>query len=391
MTVGTRSVELTRDELYRQVWETPMMRLAHQYGITGNGLAKICDRLNVPYPPRGYWAKKAAGKKVITYRLPDADTNIPKRVVIRPTPLPEKPPEISAEIESTVASARAAAATIGVSNRLVRPHPIIASWLADHERRKIDARLERDPWRRNLIAPVSFSEADRRRHRILDALLKAIEREGGHANQGENRVLFAVVQGQRIDFQLREKLKQVRRPLTDEEKRWQSSNDKGWRQELSSTGKLVLSIKTHVPGLQMEWLESDSKKMETLLPDIVATFVTAGPLLAEQKRQRDEIEHQRRITEQNRYEEQQRQRRDENRWARFTDLARQWHDTKVARRFFTALKNAPVNPDLQIGGTGVREWFAWAELHLQSHDPLVNGVEAIFNSVADVSEWTRRD
>ena len=42
-------VTVTREELYRQVWETAMSRLAEQYGISGNGLAKICDRLKVPY------------------------------------------------------------------------------------------------------------------------------------------------------------------------------------------------------------------------------------------------------------------------------------------------------------------------------------------------------
>lgn len=48
---------LTRAELYERVWRTPMSRLAVEFGITGNGLAKICSRLNVPlnvpYPPRG--------------------------------------------------------------------------------------------------------------------------------------------------------------------------------------------------------------------------------------------------------------------------------------------------------------------------------------------------
>jgi hypothetical protein len=53
---------ISREELYQQVWETPMSHLGEKYGISGNGLKKICDRLNVPYPPRGYWAKLAAGK-----------------------------------------------------------------------------------------------------------------------------------------------------------------------------------------------------------------------------------------------------------------------------------------------------------------------------------------
>lgn len=70
------SREVSREELYRQVWQTPMSRLALQYGISGNGLAKICDRLKVPYPKRGYWARKAAGQKVIAFRLPPGDEDI---------------------------------------------------------------------------------------------------------------------------------------------------------------------------------------------------------------------------------------------------------------------------------------------------------------------------
>jgi len=57
-----KPVTLSREELYAQVWATPISRLAAQYGVSGNGLAKICGRLHVPYPPRGHWARKAAGK-----------------------------------------------------------------------------------------------------------------------------------------------------------------------------------------------------------------------------------------------------------------------------------------------------------------------------------------
>src|SRR5690606_11576503 len=50
----TQPRTMTREELYNAVWTTPMSRLAEDYGISGNGLAKICDREDIPYPPRGY-------------------------------------------------------------------------------------------------------------------------------------------------------------------------------------------------------------------------------------------------------------------------------------------------------------------------------------------------
>ena len=55
---------LTRRELYDLVWARPMMHVAAQFGVTGTGLAKICERYAIPTPPRGYWAKLQHGKKV---------------------------------------------------------------------------------------------------------------------------------------------------------------------------------------------------------------------------------------------------------------------------------------------------------------------------------------
>jgi hypothetical protein len=53
-----------REVLYQKVWSTPMRSLAKEYGISDVGLAKVCKKLHVPLPGKGYWAKKAAGKTV---------------------------------------------------------------------------------------------------------------------------------------------------------------------------------------------------------------------------------------------------------------------------------------------------------------------------------------
>jgi len=51
------SVTLKCGELNEQVWAEPMILLATRYGITGTGLAKICRKLSIPVPPRGYWQR----------------------------------------------------------------------------------------------------------------------------------------------------------------------------------------------------------------------------------------------------------------------------------------------------------------------------------------------
>jgi AcrR family transcriptional regulator len=63
---------LTRKELYRRVWSQPMSVVAKEIGLSGNALAKICNRLLVPYPSRGYWMKSPAERKTQKPPLPDA-------------------------------------------------------------------------------------------------------------------------------------------------------------------------------------------------------------------------------------------------------------------------------------------------------------------------------
>jgi len=53
-----------RQKLFDEVWATPVTKLAKDYGLSDVGLRKICVSLDVPLPPRGYWAKLAAGKKI---------------------------------------------------------------------------------------------------------------------------------------------------------------------------------------------------------------------------------------------------------------------------------------------------------------------------------------
>jgi ankyrin repeat protein len=53
-----------REKIYEEIWAEPMIKVAKRYNISDVGLAKICRKLNIPRPGRGYWEKKEAGKPV---------------------------------------------------------------------------------------------------------------------------------------------------------------------------------------------------------------------------------------------------------------------------------------------------------------------------------------
>lgn len=80
---------VTREALYDFVWAEPMLKLASRYGVSSSYLARVCAQLNVPRPPRGYWAKLAAGMTTTRPPLPEvapgdllewARDGLPKRI-----------------------------------------------------------------------------------------------------------------------------------------------------------------------------------------------------------------------------------------------------------------------------------------------------------------------
>lgn len=85
-------IVLTRREIYDLVWSQPMSNAAIGLGMSANGLAKICDRLLIPYPTRGYWAKVYAGKDQPQTALPPAPDAVPAEATITRSRLPSRRP-----------------------------------------------------------------------------------------------------------------------------------------------------------------------------------------------------------------------------------------------------------------------------------------------------------
>jgi hypothetical protein len=51
-------MSVSREKLHDEVWAEPMTTVALRYGVSSNFLARVCQRLNVPTPQRGYWQQQ---------------------------------------------------------------------------------------------------------------------------------------------------------------------------------------------------------------------------------------------------------------------------------------------------------------------------------------------
>jgi len=382
-------VTVSREELYRQVWESPMSRLAQQYGISENGLARICNRINVPYPPRGYWEDKVAGKKGLQRPLLEGKKGVASAATIVSTP-PRAPPfDVPPEIKKQVEAATEGTGII-VSERLVRPHPLVAGWLAEHERQQREARRERDPIRRRIMTTPDWSEIDHRRHRILNTLFKAAEGQGLKVKEEKPRRLYFESGGEQIEFKLREKHRRVLRPPTADE-RQRYANGLGWR-NLEATGILTFSIETYLPPpFQRIWTETPERPMEDMVGDILAALLVAGPLLTQRTREREEEHRRRQEEERRRRQEAERKRQDDNRWRRFTELAEMRRQADDATRFLAALEQYSGDAGTLLDGKTISDWLAWAKGRLAAFESLTSGPQRVFEDILKVTASTYRD
>jgi hypothetical protein len=70
-------ITLSRSKLYELVWTKPVTELAKDFGISDVALAKRCRAINIPLPPRGYWARIRSGQKVWQPPLPRLEATQP--------------------------------------------------------------------------------------------------------------------------------------------------------------------------------------------------------------------------------------------------------------------------------------------------------------------------
>ena len=207
---------ISRNELYELVWSQPISALSKRFEISDVALAKACARAHIPVPPRGWWARKTAGKPTppqapLNPRLPGQDNEViigggayahfrqsllPAEISAMPIP-PE--PVYEEDPEAVRSRVRRAVGKVVASGSLKQPPRAIADLLAKDEDRRRKAQATGYHWDR----PKYDSPIERRRLRLLSALFSTLVRcecrVEGQVNDGQ---VFSVTVGhQYVSFE----------------------------------------------------------------------------------------------------------------------------------------------------------------------------------------------
>ena len=347
-----------REELYREVWEQPLLKLAPKYGLSAVALGKVCRRLKIPVPGRGYWAKLAVGKP--PKRLPLREyKNAPyvRRLKTTLTPKPEidsADPELAAiaAVESRPIAIKAGQHKLVASSegRLRRARTDKYGLTeAPSDKACVDIRVSRELLDRALV--------------LMSTILFALEENGFGVKVSESATSVQIF-GQDVRFSVVEEL-QVR-----ERRREQGLSRVKTVTIYERSGNLAFHIEEVEKGYRRRWADGKEQRVEDLLPQCLGglMMVARAKRICAEERARREAEWDK-------------ERREREEFARMMQQLEKWVEgwnrAKQIREFVAALekdctaKAIPTTADSPKG-----KWIAWALRQADGFDPLVRSTAA---------------
>ena len=367
-------IEIHRGALYKQVWVTPISRLAPSFELSDNGLRKVCKKLHVPTPPRGYWAKLRHGHDVSPVLLPALPEDAPDvHVIYRGKVEREEAGARPKERGSGCASSELDVPPITVSLRLRAPHPLIVQTRDGLERPFTD-QFGRIRPRGGIHLAIDPSSAHRAL-RILDVLLKQAERlgfEAGVAGERRKRKAYLALDGERVSFHLMEKLHRTEREDRDPDRPWRSR-----RWDYEPTGQLRIELvdaRGHGAG-RKQWSDGKRQRLEDLLASVLRGVYDAAQA---SKRWREELEcwhRERKEAERRQREEQERRDAEQARRKDLEAQANRWTQSQTLTAYLDEVEQQAARrtrpPHEQ---QAYDAWITWARAHARRLDPLADGL-----------------
>lgn len=371
---------MTRQELYDLIWSAPAKTIAPRFGISDVALSKICEKHEIPQPPRGHWAKVAAGKPVASFPLPSRGLGIPgsidfsrdrwgyRRIPDNLTELDLGPrPTFEEPVADVIAKVRKLVGKVTVPRDLSRAHHAIQSLLAEDDRRR-EAYLSKS-YRSPYDAPFFDSPFEKRRLRFINAIALTLAKLGCRPSFSRRKDIEGI--GYKVGLQ--ELGMAIDEP---------GYTRHGWRssEDLVKSASTALRVKINVgsDAIQTEWIDKGNHRVEDDITDIVVMAIVAGELsyrdhevgyhdrLVEIKERRIEDARKAQLER----ERKERERLEGERKARIEGLllaAGQHRQANDIRAYVDAVRGAKV----QASAEQIEQWAAWALAQADDLDPLV--------------------
>ena len=304
---------ISRQELFERVWAQPVTKVAAEFGISDNGLRKICDRHDIPVPSRGYWAQVQSGRSFPRPKLrPVRDPSL-EEVLVVGVPVPPAVATAISEAKARVAAVvaekppRRKAITVPVQPAEDAPdshdappapnaggtpeHPKLLPTRKALVREKPDEKGFVHAKGRGVVPATVAPASVERLLAWLSDFLHFAEGQGARFHRKDDQVSL-IVDEEEIPFSVEEKADRTPHTPTRAElahkasRTWASPNWTPWpKYDHTPSGKLALVIEAYAAaGLRSTFGETATRRLSDMSGDILAAFIARAALMKENRR-----------------------------------------------------------------------------------------------------------
>ena len=356
---------LTRQELYKLVWTEPMVHLAKRYQLSDTGLRKICKKLEIPLPKSGHWQKVRTGKKVIVIPLPseytgDQEVDFSKysttgKIRQEDCPLDLLQLEIERELKTL----------LHVPVKLTNPDTLITAARENIEGNNRKYNYENIVSNSSGYLDINVSmNVLPRALRFMNTFIKVI-RARGHFLQVQNHTTYTVIQNEKIEVLVREKLNRKMVP-----------GKYGSSAEDTPCGILIFKMGDGYSA--KEW--KDGKlSIEQRLSHILASLELKAKEEKDRRIASEKAAEERRIRQRLQYELEQRQEKELIRFKRLLQQAKQWRESQMLRDYINGVKQQAIDSGTLTDE--MNQWVDWAKEKADWYDPTVKRQDELLDGI----------
>ena len=362
------SAQWERQALYEKVWQTPLRKLAAEYGTSDVALAKVCRKLQIPLPGLGHWTKIACGHRIPRPPLPVVN-GLP--IVMRQVRRPKiffQPEDFSERVRIE----RIAAGTTPSVTKEMLAHPLIEKTKTalsgartnnrgvletSHEVDWLDLRVSKD------CLPRALS--------VVALVIHMLSLEGFACivEKNKSETTSAVVYDEEIRFGVIERSRQIEAATVPK-----ASNPSGYvynPRKLEPTGILSIEVwNYYAGGPQKVWRDRDRIRLEVQLPKCLAGMMRIA-LWQKARRVAREKEERARQTRIDKVAAELRKIEEEEKKIRtLKKEVAAWHRAQRIREYVAAVYETACGQKSPTEQTKVLEWVEWAERQADRIDPL---------------------
>lgn len=371
-----KEIKFTREQIYRKVWEQPVLVIAKEIGVSDVALAKACRKAGVPLPNRGHWAILKSGRTIKAPLLPALRQDQADSIcfTVLENPLPKQP---KVEIP--------AGPLIEIPPELIRPHRLIAE-LKSATKDGVEYKGVL-PLNYQKFLRVRTSSAQLQRALILmDTLIKQFEDRGYKVRISEkNAETELVLKEGNITFRLDERTKQVPPPPPPPRPSGRRGEyySEPWLPAylLAGTGEFTLAFSGGIHNCRNTWKDRNKALLEAQLHEVMAAIpswqaaLLANRIEREERSARAHEEEQRRIVAARAQEILRLQR------VKLVENLRSWEHAERLRRFIVAFEQKGDQSPEAVA------WLEWANLQVQALDPLFSDLKVVTDPRVELSEY----